>query len=155
MSRANNPLSDPRRRAAATLLVHGGTERSQHGETSEALFLNSGYVYETSAQAESRFDGSAPGYIYSRFSNPTVEMFQKRMALLEGAEDARGVTIAVMAQVEAGDHVVGARALFGGCRFVIEEFLPRWGVASTLVDGRDPANFERAMRPNSKVVFLE
>ena len=162
MSRANNPLSDPRRRAAATLLVHGGTERSQHGETSEALFLNSGYVYETSAQAESRFDGSAPGYIYSRFSNPTVEMFQKRMALLEGAEDARGVatgmaavTTAVMAQVKAGDHVVGARALFGGCRFVIEEFLPRWGVASTLVDGRDPANFERAMRPNTKVVFLE
>jgi O-succinylhomoserine sulfhydrylase len=162
MSRANNPLSDPRRRAAATLLVHGGTERSQHGETSEALFLNSGYVYETSAQAESRFDGSAPGYIYSRFSNPTVEMFQKRMALLEGAEDARGVatgmaavTTAVMAQVKASDHVVGARALFGGCRFVIEEFLPRWGVASTLVDGRDPANFERAMRPNTKVVFLE
>jgi O-succinylhomoserine sulfhydrylase len=162
MSRANNPLSDSRRRAPATLLVHGGTERSQHGETSEALFLNSGYIYETSAQAESRFDGSEPGYIYSRFSNPTVEMFQQRMAMLEGAEETRGlatgmaaVTTAVMAQVKAGDHVVGARALFGGCRFVIEEFLPRWGVASTLVDGRDPANFEKAMRPNTKVVFLE
>jgi len=162
MSRANNPLSDPKRRAQATRLVHGGTERSQHGETSEALFLNSGYTYESSEAAEARFDGSSPGYIYSRFSNPTLTMFQKRMALLEGAEEARGlasgmaaVTTAAMSQVKAGDHVVGARALFGGCRFVIEEFLPRWGVESTLVDGRDPANFERAMRKNTKMVFIE
>src|SRR6185437_7390435 len=95
----------------------------------------SGYTYESSEAAEARFDGSSPGYIYSRFSNPTLTMFQKRMALLEGAEEAR--------------------ALFGGCRFVIEEFLPRWGVESTLVDGRDPANFERAMRKNTKMVFIE
>ena len=162
MSRKNNPLADVKRRSPATLLVHGGTERTPHGETSEALFLNSGYVYDSSAQAEARFDNSEPGYIYSRFSNPTVEMFQQRMALLEGAEDARGlatgmaaVTTAAMSQVKAGDHVVGARALFGGCRFVIEDFLPRWGVQSTLVDGRDPANFEKAMRPNTKMVFLE
>jgi O-succinylhomoserine sulfhydrylase len=162
MSRSNNPLSDPKRLSPSTQLVHGGTERSQHGETSEALFLNSGYIYETSASAEARFKGDEPGYIYSRFSNPTVEMFQQRMALLEGAEDARGlatgmaaVTTAVMAQVKAGDHVVGARALFGGCRFVIEDFLPRYGVASTLVDGRDPTNFEKAMRPNTKLIFIE
>ncbi|HTJ57311.1 MAG TPA: O-succinylhomoserine sulfhydrylase [Devosiaceae bacterium] len=162
MSREKNPLADPKRRSPATQLVHGGTERSQHGETSEALFMNSGYIYETSASAEARFKGDEPGYIYSRFSNPTVEMFQQRMALLEGAEDARAVatgmaavTTAVMAQVKAGDHAVGARALFGGCRFVIEEFLPRWGVESTLVDGRDPANFEKAMRPNTKIVFIE
>ncbi|HEV7719070.1 MAG TPA: O-succinylhomoserine sulfhydrylase [Arsenicitalea sp.] len=162
MSRENNPLSDPKRRSAQTQLVHGGTERSQHGETSEALFLNSGFVYETSASAEARFKGEEPGYIYSRFSNPTVEMLQQRMALLEGAEAARGlatgmaaVTTAVMAQVKAGDHVVGARALFGGCRFVIEDFLPRWGVSSTLVDGRDPKNFEAAMRPNTKLIFIE
>ena len=162
MSRSNNPLSDPKRLSPSTQLVHGGTERSQHGETSEALFLNSGYVYETSASAEARFKGDEPGYIYSRFSNPTVEMFQQRMALLEGAEDARGlatgmaaVTTAVMAQVKAGDHVVGARALFGGCRFVLEDFLPRYGVASTLVDGRDLANFEKAMRPNTKLIFIE
>jgi O-succinylhomoserine sulfhydrylase len=162
MSRDNNPLSDPRRRSPATLLVSGGTERSQHGETSEALFLNSGYVYATSGAAEARFKGETQGYIYSRFSNPTVEMFQRRMALLEGAEDARGlasgmaaVTTATMSQVRAGDHVVAARALFGGCRFVMEDFLPRWGVASSMVDGRDPANFERAMRPNTKLVFIE
>jgi O-succinylhomoserine sulfhydrylase len=162
MPRKNNPLADPKRRSPATLLVHGGTVRSQHGETSEALFLNSGYVYDTSAQAEARFDNSEPGYIYSRFSNPTVEMFQQRMALLEGAEEARGlatgmaaVTTACMSQVKAGDHVVAARALFGGCRFVVEDFLPRWGIASTLVDGRDPENFEKAMRPNTKFIFVE
>jgi O-succinylhomoserine sulfhydrylase len=126
------------------------------------MFLNSGYVYPTSGEAESRFQNKTPGHIYSRFSNPTVEMFQKRIALLEGAEAARGlatgmaaVTTAVMSQVRAGDHVVAARALFGGCRFVVEDFLPRWGVESTLVDGRDPQNFARAMRPNTKVVFLE
>ena len=162
MSREQNPLADPKRRSAATQLVHGGTQRSQHGETSEALFLNSGYIYETSADAEARFKNNGPGYIYSRFSNPTVDMFQQRMALLEGAEDARAVasgmaavTTATMAQVKAGDHAVASRALFGGCRFVIEEFLPRWGVSSTLVDGRDPANFEKAMRPNTKIVFIE
>ena len=162
MSREQNPLADPKRRSAATQLVHGGTQRSQHGETSEALFLNSGYIYETSADAEARFKNNGPGYIYSRFSNPTVDMFQQRMALLEGAEDARAVasgmaavTTATRAQVQAGVHAVASRALFGGCRFVIEEFLPRWGVSSTLVDGRDPANFEKAMRPNTKIVFIE
>jgi O-succinylhomoserine sulfhydrylase len=162
MSREQNPLSDPKRRGAATLLVHGGTLRSPFNETSEALFLNSGYVYDDSSAAESTFKNNGPGYIYSRFSNPTVDMFQRRMALLEGAEEARGVasgmaavTTAAMAQVKAGDHAVAARALFGGCRFVMEESLPRWGVSSTLVDGRDPENFEKAMRPNTKIVFLE
>jgi O-succinylhomoserine sulfhydrylase len=162
MSRSKNPLADPKRRSPATQLVHGGTRRSQFNETSEALFLNSGFVYDSSEAAESTFKNNGPGFIYSRFSNPTVEMFQQRMALLEGAEEARGlatgmaaVTTAVMSQVKAGDHAVAARALFGGCRFVVEEFLPRWGVASTLVDGREPANFEQAMRPNTKLIFLE
>ncbi|HEX7024743.1 MAG TPA: PLP-dependent transferase, partial [Gemmatimonadales bacterium] len=86
MSRASNPLSDPARRAPATQLVHGGTMRSQFSETSEAMFVNSGYVYETSELAEDRFTGKRPGFIYSRYSNPTVEMFQQRVALLEGAE---------------------------------------------------------------------
>ncbi|HTM76150.1 MAG TPA: aminotransferase class V-fold PLP-dependent enzyme, partial [Devosia sp.] len=102
------------------------------------------------------------GHNYSRFANPTIDVFQTRMALLEGAEAARGfatgmsaVTNAVMSQVRAGDHIVAARALFGGCRFVVEEFMPRWGVTSTLVDGRDPENFARAMQPNTKVVFIE
>lgn len=160
--KSGNPLSDPNRRRAQTMLVHGGMERSQHGETSEAIFFNSGYVYPTSAGAESRFNGEEPGFIYSRFSNPTVEMFQQRMALLEGAEAARAtatgmaaVTTAIMSQVRSGDHIVAARALFGGCRFVVETYMPRWGVESTLVDGRDPENFARAMRPNTKVVFIE
>ena len=157
-----NPLNDPQRRRAQTMLVHGGMERSQHGETSEAIFFNSGYVYPTSEGAEARFKGEEPGHIYSRFSNPTVEMFQRRAALLEGAEAARAtatgmaaVTTAVMSQLRAGDHMVAARALFGGCRFVAETYMPRWGVESTLVDGRDPDNFARAMRPNTKVVFVE
>lgn len=162
MSHNDNPLSDPKRRATQTQLVHGGTERSQHGETSEAIFMNSGFIYPNSAAAEARFKGEEPGHIYGRFSNPTVEMFQDRMKLLEGAEAARGtatgmaaVTTAVMSQVQAGDHVVAARALFGGCRYVVETYLPRWGVESTLVDGRDPENFAKAMRPNTKLVFIE
>ena len=162
MPKSKNPLSDPKRRAPETQLVHGGTVRSQHGETSEALFLNSGYIYPSSAAAERRFKNEDPGYIYSRFSNPTVEMFQQRIALLEGAEAARGlatgmaaVTTALMSLLRSGDHVVSARALFGSCRYVVEDYLPRWGITSTLVDGKDPKNFEKAMQKNTKAVFLE
>ena len=162
MAKSENPLKDPKKRSAATQLVHGGTVRSQHGETSEAMFLNSGFVYPSSEAAERRFNNTDPGYIYSRFSNPTVEMFQDRMALLEGAEAARGfatgmaaVTTTLMSQVRAGDHVVASQALFGGCLFVVQDYLPRYGVTSTLVDGRDPANFEKAMQKNTKAVFLE
>lgn len=161
-ARDTNPLADPNKRQAQTQLVHGGTQRSPFGETSEAIFMNSGFVYEDSTAAMQRFKGEQPGHIYSRFSNPTVDMFQKRMAALEGAEAARGtasgmaaVTTALMAQVRAGDHVVASRALFGGCRFVVEDYLPRWGVESTLVDGRDTKAFEQAMRENTKLVFLE
>lgn len=162
MSKSNNPLNDPRNRAAATLLVHGGTQRSQHNETSEALFMTSGYSYPSSEHAEKLFKNEIVGHNYSRFSNPTVEMFQNRIALLEGAEAARGfatgmaaVTTAVMSQVRAGDHIVASRALFGGCRYVVEDFMPRWGVTSTLVDGRDPENFARAMQKNTRLVFTE
>tara|TARA_R110002020_G_scaffold178334_4_gene371322 strand:+ start:3356 stop:4564 length:1209 start_codon:yes stop_codon:yes gene_type:complete len=163
MSRANNPLLDPARRSPETQLVHGGTHRTEFNETSEALFLNSGYSYPSSDHAERLFKGEIPGaHNYSRFANPTVDVLQTRMALLEGAEAARGfatgmaaVTDAVMSQVRAGDHIVASRALFGGCRFVVEDFMPRYGVSSTLVDGRDPANFAAAMQPNTKVVFIE
>lgn len=162
MDRRNNPLSDPNKRRPQTQMVQGGIERSQHGETAEAIFMNSGFVYESSESAEIRFKGEAPGHIYSRFSNPTIEMFQDRMALAEGAPAARAtatgmaaVTTAVMAQLRAGDHAVASRALFGGCRYVIEDYLPRWGIDSTLVDGRDLDAFEQAMRPNTKLVFLE
>src|SRR5690348_10653220 len=158
----NNPLSDPKRRSPETTLVHGGTQRSQFNETSEAIFLNSGYAYPSSQHAEDIFTHAIEGHNYSRFANPSLDMFQDRMALLEGAEAARSfatgmaaVTNAVMSQVRAGDHIVAARALFGGCRYVVEDLMPRFGVASTLVDGRDPANFERAMQKNTKLVFIE
>jgi O-succinylhomoserine sulfhydrylase len=158
----NHPLSDPKNWAPETQLVHGGTMRTPFNETSEAIFLNSGYSYPSSQHAEDLFTHKIAGHNYSRFANPTLDMFQNRMALLEGAEAARAfatgmsaVTNAVMSQVRAGDHIVAARALFGGCRYVVEDFMPRWGVSSTLVDGRDPANFEKAMRPNTKLVFIE
>ncbi len=162
MPNPKNPLSDPRRRSAETQLVHGGGRRTNFNETSEAIFMNSGYSYPSSQHAEDIFTHKIEGHNYSRFANPSLDMFQDRMALLEGAEAARSfatgmaaVTNAVMSQVRAGDHIVAARALFGGCRFVVEELMPRFGVASTLVDGRDPANFERAMQKNTKLVFIE
>lgn len=145
-----------------TRLVHAGTLRSQFGETSEALFLTQGYVYEDAATAEARFKGQDPGYIYSRYGNPTVSMFEARMAALEGAEAARAtatgmaaVTLSLMGQLKAGDHVVGAKALFGSCRYVLEEYLPRYGIASTIVDGNDLDAWRRAVRPNTKTFFLE
>jgi O-succinylhomoserine sulfhydrylase len=164
VSNVKNPLSDPKSWSPETQLVHGGGLRSAFNETSEAIFMNSGYSYPNSQHAQDLFLNKLNGhhYNYSRFANPTLEMFQERMALLEGAEAARAfstgmsaVTNAVMSQVRAGDHIVAARALFGGCRYVVEDLMPRFGVASTLVDGRDPANFERAMQKNTKVVFIE
>ncbi len=146
----------------ATQLVHGATTRSQFGEMSEALYLTQGYVYETMEVAEQRFKGANPGFIYSRYSNPTVAMFEERMALLEGAEAARAtasgmaaVTASVMGQVRAGDHVVAAKALFGSCLYIIEDLLPRFGVGTTLVDGADLAAWRAAMRPETKVCFME
>lgn len=145
-----------------TQLVHAGSLRSEFGETSEALFLTQGFVYGSPEEAEARFDGSEPGFIYSRFSNPTVSMFEQRMCALEGAEAARAtasgmaaVTTALMGVVKAGDHVVAAQALFGSCRWVIEEWLPRFGVATTLVDGPDLAAWKAAIRPETKAFFLE
>jgi O-succinylhomoserine sulfhydrylase len=145
-----------------TRLIHAGTMRSQFGETSEALFLTQGFVYDSAEQCAARFRGEEPGFLYSRFSNPTVAMFEQRMASLEGAEAARAtasgmaaVTAALMGQLKAGDHVVAAKALFGSCRYVVEDFLPRFGVASTLVDGTDLAQWRNAMRPNTRTCFLE
>jgi O-succinylhomoserine sulfhydrylase len=154
---------DPKTLRAATQLVHGGTMRSSFEETSEALFLTQGYLYDTMEQAEARFKGEdTGGFIYSRFANPTVAMFERRMALLEGAEAARAtasgmaaVTAALMGQLKAGDHIVAAKALFGSCLYVVEELLPRFGVASTLVEGADLAAWRAAMRPNTKTTFLE
>ena len=145
-----------------TRLVHSGTLRSQFGETSEALFLTQGFVYDSAEQCEARFKGEDPGYLYSRFSNPTVGMFERRMIELEGAEAARAtatgmaaVTTAVLAPLKAGDHVVAAKALFGSCRYVVEDLLPRYGITSTLVDGLDLDQWQKAMRPNTRTCFLE
>lgn len=146
----------------ATTLVHGGTLRSQFGETSEAIFANSGFVYDSAEQAEGRFKDEIDGFIYSRFSNPTVEMFETRMAMLEGAEASRAtasgmaaVHAALVSQLRSGDHIVAARALFGSCRWIVEQLLPRYGVASTLVDGCDLEDWKKAIRPETKVFFLE
>ena len=145
-----------------TRLVHAGTLRSQFGETSEALFLTQGYVYPTAEECEARFSGKIPGYVYSRYSNPTMSMFEQRMAAFEGAEAARStatgmaaVTTALMGLVKAGDHVAAAKALFGSCRWVIEEWLARFGVTSTLVDGKDLNAWKKAAQKNTKVFFME
>ncbi len=145
-----------------TRLVHSGTLRSQYGETSEALFVTQGFVYDTAEQCEARFKGEDPGYIYSRFSNPTIAMFERRMLELEGAEACRStatgmaaVTTAILAPLRAGDHVVASKAMFGSCRYVVEDLLPRYGIQSTLVDGLDLDQWQRAMRSNTKSCFLE
>jgi O-succinylhomoserine sulfhydrylase len=158
---SKSPQSTARYRPE-TRLVHSGTLRSQFGETSEAMFLTQGYVYDSAEQCEARFKGEDPGYIYSRYSNPTIAMFERRMIELEGAESGRStatgmaaVTTAVLAPLKAGDHVVASKALFGSCRYVVEDLLPRYGIQSTLVDGLDLDQWKRAMRPNTKSCFLE
>lgn len=145
-----------------TRLVHSGTLRSQYGETSESLFLTQGYVYNSAEECEARFKGEDPGFIYSRYSNPTIAMFERRMIELEGAEAARSaatgmaaVTTAILAPLKAGDHVVASRALFGSCLYVVQDLLPRYGIETTLVDGLDLDQWQRAVRPNTKTFFLE
>lgn len=145
-----------------TLAVRGGTSRSPFQETSEALFLTAGYAYEEAEEAEARFKGEIGGYQYSRFGNPTVSMFEERMAALEGAPCARAtasgmaaVAASLMCYLKAGDHVVAAKAMFGSCRYVIESVLTRFGVTYTLVDGEDAASWEKAVTPNTRMFFLE
>jgi O-succinylhomoserine sulfhydrylase len=145
-----------------TQLVHAGSLRSQFAETSEALFLTQGYIYPDAETAEERFKSEAGGFIYSRYANPTVAMFEERMAAFEGAEAARAtasgmaaVSAAMLSYLSAGDHVVAAKALFGSCRYVIETLCPRFGIESTLVDGTNLEAWKAAIRPNTKVVFFE
>ncbi|KAB0676571.1 O-succinylhomoserine sulfhydrylase [Aureimonas leprariae] len=154
--------NDPRSLRPATRMVHGGTMRSGFGETSEALFLTQGFVYPSAEAAEARFKGDEPGFIYSRYGNPTTRMFEERMIALEGAEDARAtasgmaaVAAALQCQVRAGDHILSSRALFGSCRYVIETVLGRAGVTSTFVDGRDLDQWRAAVRPETRVFFME
>jgi O-succinylhomoserine sulfhydrylase len=145
-----------------TLLSRGGTARSQFGETSEAIFMNSGYVYQRAEDAEEAFAKEGGRYIYSRYANPSVAMFEERLRLIEGAEACRGLAsgmAAVFASlacfVRAGDRVVASRALFGSCQYVITQILPRYGVETELVDGRDLGAWEKALSRGVKAVFIE
>jgi O-succinylhomoserine sulfhydrylase len=154
--------SDPSQWLPETQLVHGGTMRSSFGETSEALYLTQSYIYATAEQAEARFKDEDPGFIYSRFSNPTVGMLEERMRLLEGAEVCRAtatgmaaITSALLSYLSVGDHVVAAKALFGSCRYVVEELCPRFGISCTLVDGTDLAAWKKAIGPKTKAIFFE
>jgi O-succinylhomoserine sulfhydrylase len=146
----------------ATLLVQGGIERSQHGETAEALYLTSGFVYDDAEQAEATFKGTVQHFQYSRFGNPTVAMLERRLALLEGAEaccaTATGmaaVTAALLAQLKAGDRVVASRALFGSCHWIVSTLLPRFGIESVFVDGGDLDQWRAALAQPAAVVLLE
>ena len=156
----NKPVQDSWR--AQTLAVRGGTKRSEFGETSEAIYATSGYVYEYAEQAEDAFKDRVDRFIYSRFSNPTVDMFQDRMALMEGAAVGKATATGMAAVfasmasiVQAGDHVVGSRALFGSCLYILTEILPKWGVETTIVDGTDLNQWEDALKRPTKCVFVE
>lgn len=146
-----------------TTAVHGGTRRSQYGEVSEAIFLTQGFVYDSAEAAEARFiDAGEDEFIYARYGNPTVRMFEERIAALEGAEDAfatasgmAAVSGALTAMLRAGDHVVSAKALFGSCLYVLEDVLSRFGVEVTFVDGTDLDQWQAAIRPDTRAVFFE
>lgn len=146
-----------------TRAVHAGTRRSQYGEVSEALFLTQGFVYDTAEQAEARFvEAGEDEFIYARYGNPTVRMFEDRIAALEGTEDAfatasgmAAVNGALTSMLRAGDHVVSAKALFGSCLYILEEVLARFGVEVTFVDGTDLDQWKAAIRPDTRAVFFE
>ena len=148
--------------ARQTQMVRAGSMRSELGEMGEALFLTSAFAYENAETAEARFDGREEGFTYSRQTNPTVSMFEERMAVLEGADIGRAtgtgmaaMTASLLAGLSAGDHVVGARALFGSCRWLLDTLLPRFGIETTVIDGRDLNAWKAAVQPNTKVLFLE
>ena len=157
------PVSDRTRRwRPATQLVRGGLTRSGHDETSEALYLTSGFVYPNAAAAEAAFANKLQRFVYSRFANPTVAMFEERLRILEGAEAARAtasgmaaVYAAVLASVKSGDKVVASRALFGSCQYILGELLPRFGVQTTFVDGEDLAQWKAAVVPGVTAIFFE
>jgi O-succinylhomoserine sulfhydrylase len=146
----------------ATQAVRGGTWRSEHGETSEALFLTSGYTYDSAEEVAARFAGEAQGMTYSRLQNPTVAMLEERIALMEGAEACRtqatgmaAMTTALLCQLSAGDHVVAAKAAFGSCRWLVDTLLPRFAIETSVVDGRDIDAWKAAIKPNTKLFFFE
>lgn len=153
---------DPRDWQQETKLVRGGMARSPYGEISEALYLTQSFAYETAGAADKRFSGEDPGFIYQRFGNPTTQMFEDRLALLEGADVCRAtasgmaaVHVALQGLVRAGDHIVAGRALFGSCRWILSEWMPRFGVEITYVDATDLEAWKNAVRPNTKAFLVE
>jgi len=145
-----------------TNLVRGGINRSQFNETSEALFLTSGFVYKSAQQAEAIFKGSKKGFQYSRYSNPTVEIFEKRLALLDGSEDCfatasgmAAIFFSLMCQLRAGDHIVSSSALFGSCKEIVKNILPRYGIEVTFIDGKNINEWKKAIKKNTKIFFFE
>ena len=153
---------DPRAFRPATRLVHGGIERSQYQETAEALFLTSGFIYDSAEQAEATFLGEVERYQYTRFDNPTVTMFERRLAAIEGAEACRAtatgmaaVHAALLSHLSAGDRVVASRALFGGCHWIVSTLLPRFGIEGTFVDGADLDQWRRALDRPARLVLVE
>ena len=153
---------DPKDWRPQTRMVRGGMARSPYGEISEALYLTQSFAYDSAAAADRRFSGEDPGFIYQRFGNPTTQMFEDRLALLEGAEMCRAtasgmsaVHVALQGLVRAGDHVVAGRALFGSCRWILSQWMPRFGVDVTFVDATDPAAWADAIRPNTRVFLVE
>jgi len=153
---------DPNAWEPATRLIRGGLMRSSFGETAEALYLTQSYAYETAEGADRRFAGLDPGFVYSRYGNPTTQMFEERLALLEGAEYCRAlatgmaaVHVALTGLLKAGDHIVAGRALFGSCNWILAQWMPRFGVEATFVDATDLKAWEAAMRPNTRVVLIE
>ena len=153
---------DPKDWEVTTRLIRGGLARSAHGEIAEALYLTQSFAYDSAEAADARFGGDDSGFIYARYGNPTVKMFEDRLALLEGAESCRAtasgmaaVHLALMGLLRAGDHVVSGKALFGSCRWILNVWAPRFGIETTLVDGPDLEAWRAAVRPNTKVFFLE
>ena len=153
---------DPNSWEAATKLVRGGLARSDHGEMAEAMFLTQSFAYDSAESADARFAGEAPGFIYARYGNPTVKMFEDRLALLEGAQACRAtasgmaaVHMALTGLLSAGDHVVSGKALFGSCRWILNTWAPRFGIETSFVDAPDLAAWREAVRPNTRLFFLE
>lgn len=155
-------LKPDRNHRTATQMIHAGTMRSPYGEVSEAIYLTQGFAYQTAELAEMRFNGEDPGFVYSRYGNPTNDVFEKKMCVLEEAEEGRAVASGmaavagtILCMVRAGDHVVAARAMFGSCHYVIETILPQYGVEVSIIDGAHLKNWEEAIRPNTRLVFFE
>jgi O-succinylhomoserine sulfhydrylase len=154
--------TDPKDWETATKLIRGGISRSPFGETAEALYLTQGFVYDSAEQADARFSGAEPGYVYSRYANPTCRMFEERLALLEGAETCRtaasgmaAVAMSIQGLVKAGDHVIAGRAMFGSTRWILASWLARFGVESSFVAGFDVDAWRNAVRPNTRLMVIE